>query len=140
MLILTRKPSENIRIGDDIILTVLGVSGQQTRLGITAPPGVAVHRQEVYERIRAETVAAGQSEQTADTHDPDASVSIDERVKMAADARRYRHLRDRALIEDVDNDLLVLRGDRYLTGDELDREIDNALRLARLLESHPCAE
>lgn len=140
MLILTRKPNETIRIGDDIILTVLGVSGQQTRLGITAPPGVAVHRQEVYERIRAETVVAGQSEQTADTHDPDASVSIDERVRMAADARRYRHLRDRTLIEDVDNDLLVLRGDRYLTGEELDREIDNALRLARLLESHPCAD
>ena len=140
MLILTRKPNETIRIGDDIILTVLGVSGQQTRLGITAPLGVAVHRQEVYERIRAETVAAGQSEQTADTHDPDASVSIDERVKMAADARRYRHLRDRALIEGVDNDLLVLRGDRYLAGDELDREIDNALRLVRLLELHPCAD
>jgi len=137
MLILTRKPNETIRIGDDIILTVLGVSGQQTRLGITAPAGVAVHRQEVYERIRAEAVVAGQAEQATD---PDASVSIDERVKMAADARRYRHLRDRALIEDVDNDLLVLRGDRYLTGEELDREIDNALRLARLLESHPCAE
>lgn len=66
--------------------------------------------------------------------------NIDERVTMAADARRYRHLRDKARIEDADNDLLVLRGDRYLTGEELDREIDNALRLARLLELHPCAD
>ncbi len=140
MLILTRKPNETIRIGDDIILTVLGVSGQQTRLGITAPAGVAVHRQEVYERIRAEAVVAGQAEQATDTPDPDASVSIDERVKMAADARRYRHLRDRTLIEDVDNELLVLRGDRYLTGEELDQEVDNALRLARLEELHPCAD
>ena len=68
------------------------------------------------------------------------SMHIDERVRMAADAKRYRHLRDRTLIDDVDNDLLVLRGDRYLTGEELDREIDNALRLARLLELHPCAD
>lgn len=68
------------------------------------------------------------------------SMHIDERVRMTADAKRYRHLRDRALIEDIDNDLLVLRGDRYLTGEELDREIDNALRLARLLELHPCAD
>lgn len=137
MLILTRKPNETIRIGDEIILTVLGVIGQQTRLGITAPAGVAVHRQEVYERIRAETAVAGQAEQATA---PDASVSIDERVKMAADARRYRHLRDRTLIEDVDNELLVLRGDRYLTGEELDQEVDNALRLARLEELHPCAD
>jgi len=137
MLILTRKPNETIRIGDDIILTVLALSGQQTRLGITAPAGVAVHRQEVYERIRAEAVVAGQA---TDTPDPDASVSIDERVKMAADARRYRHLRDRTLIEDVDNELLVLRGDRNLTGEELDQEVDNALRLARLEELHPCAD
>lgn len=68
------------------------------------------------------------------------SMHIDERVRMTADAKRYRHLRDRTLIDDVDNDLLVLRGDRYLTGEELDREIDNALRLARLLELHPCAD
>ncbi|WP_338137210.1 Arc family DNA-binding protein [Pseudomonas veronii] len=68
------------------------------------------------------------------------SLHIDDRVKMAADARRYRQLRDRARIEDADNDLLVLRGDTYLTGDELDREIDTALRLARLEELHTCAD
>lgn len=77
---------------------------------------------------------------TVTTPIPTESMHIDERVRMTADAKRYRHLRDRALIEDVDNDLLVLRGDRYLTGEELDREIDNALRLARLLESQPCAD
>lgn len=68
------------------------------------------------------------------------SLHIDDRVKMAADAKRYRQLRDRARIEDADNDLLVLRGDTYLTGDELDREIDTALRLARLEELHSCAD
>ncbi|MCL8302265.1 hypothetical protein [Pseudomonas mosselii] len=55
--------------------------------------------------------------------------SIDEHVKLVADARRYRHLRDRTCIEDADTDLLVLRGDTYFTGEELDREIDVALRL-----------
>ena len=77
---------------------------------------------------------------TVTTPIPTESMHIDEHVRMAADAKRYRHLRDRALIEDIDNDLLVLRGDRYLTGEELDREIDNALRLARLLELHSCAD
>jgi carbon storage regulator len=57
MLILTRKPGETIRINDDISITVLGVSGQQVRLGIEAPKEVAVHREEIYQRIQAEAVA-----------------------------------------------------------------------------------
>lgn len=52
MLILTRKIGETIRINDDISVTVLGVNGMQVRLGIEAPEGVAVHRQEIYERIQ----------------------------------------------------------------------------------------
>lgn len=68
------------------------------------------------------------------------ALGIDEHVSMAADARRYRLLRDRACIEDADNDLMVVRGDNYFNGEELDREIDNALRLARLEELHPCAD
>lgn len=50
MLILTRKPGETIRINDDISITVLGVSGQQVRLGIEAPAHVAVDRAEIRER------------------------------------------------------------------------------------------
>ena len=53
MLILTRRPGEVIRIGDDIIITVLSVNGLQVRLGIDAPEGVAVHRQEIYDRIQS---------------------------------------------------------------------------------------
>ncbi|MBI6944378.1 carbon storage regulator CsrA [Pseudomonas putida] len=53
MLILTRRIGETIRINDDISVTVLGVNGMQVRLGIAAPEGVAVHRQEIYERIQA---------------------------------------------------------------------------------------
>ncbi|MGO0684840.1 Arc family DNA-binding protein [Pseudomonas fulva] len=54
---------------------------------------------------------------------------IDEHVRMAADARRYRLLRDRERIEDPDVDLLVVRGDNWLSGEELDQEIDTGLRL-----------
>lgn len=52
MLILTRRIGETIKIGDDITVTVLDVKGSQTRLGIAAPRDVAVHRQEIYERIQ----------------------------------------------------------------------------------------
>ena len=68
------------------------------------------------------------------------SMHIDDRVKMAANAKRYEWLRDRICIEDADDDLMVVRGDRYFDGDELDTEIDNALRLARLEELHSCAD
>lgn len=53
MLILTRRVGETIRINDDISVTVLGVKGSQVRLGIQAPEGVAVHREEIFERIQA---------------------------------------------------------------------------------------
>jgi carbon storage regulator len=59
MLILTRRPGESVKIGDEITITVLGVRGNQLRLGFSAPEHVTVHRQEVYERIRATKVASG---------------------------------------------------------------------------------
>jgi carbon storage regulator len=64
MLILTRKVGETIRINDDISVTVLGVNGMQVRVGVQAPEEVAVHRQEIYERIQAEQKAT--IEQVAD--------------------------------------------------------------------------
>lgn len=54
MLILTRRPGETIRIGDDIEVTVLGVKGNQVRLGVAAPRDTEVHREEIYQRIREE--------------------------------------------------------------------------------------
>ncbi|MFT2184337.1 hypothetical protein [Pseudomonas putida] len=57
---------------------------------------------------------------------------IDEHVKLVADARRYRWLRDRERIGDPDEDLLVVRGDNWLSAEELDQEIDTALRLEAL--------
>ena len=54
MLILTRKVGETLMIGDNIKITVLAVKGNQLRIGIDAPRDVAVNREEIYERIKAE--------------------------------------------------------------------------------------
>ncbi len=54
MLILTRRVGETVMIGNEVTVTVLGVKGNQVRLGINAPKDVAVHREEIFERIKAE--------------------------------------------------------------------------------------
>lgn len=54
MLILTRRVGETLMVGDDVTVTVLGVKGNQVRIGVNAPKEVAVHREEVYQRIQKE--------------------------------------------------------------------------------------
>ncbi|AKH70089.1 carbon storage regulator, CsrA [Spongiibacter sp. IMCC21906] len=54
MLILTRRIGETLMVGDEVTVTVLGVKGNQVRLGVNAPKHVAVHREEIYDRIQSE--------------------------------------------------------------------------------------
>jgi carbon storage regulator len=58
MLILTRRPGESLTIGDDVVVTVVGVSGNQIRLGITAPQEVRVLRAEIHKGTREENQVA----------------------------------------------------------------------------------
>ncbi len=64
MLILTRRVGETLMVGDDVTVTVLGVKGNQVRIGVNAPREIAVHREEIYDRIKAEQQGQEQQVQT----------------------------------------------------------------------------
>ncbi|MFV1873015.1 MAG: carbon storage regulator CsrA [Oleiphilus sp.] len=61
MLILTRRVGETLMVGDEVTVTVLGVKGNQVRIGVNAPKDVSVHREEIYQRIQKEKSDAQQS-------------------------------------------------------------------------------
>lgn len=64
MLILTRRLTESLKIGDDVTVTILGVKGKQVRIGVSAPKSIAVHREEIYQRIRRERPGDWQRQET----------------------------------------------------------------------------
>jgi carbon storage regulator len=70
MLILTRRVGEAVMIGSDVTVTVLGVKGNQVRIGVNAPKHVAVHREEIFERIQREY-----GEAPAEGHRPEAGAN-----------------------------------------------------------------
>ena len=63
MLILTRRVGETLKVGNDVDVTVLGVKGNQIRIGIKAPKSVAVHREEIFDRIQREAQLAARPNQ-----------------------------------------------------------------------------
>ncbi len=75
MLILTRRVGETVMIGEDITVTVLGVKGNQVRVGVNAPRTVAVHREEIFERIKREEAGDAPEGEGGDATGPTAMVS-----------------------------------------------------------------
>lgn len=121
MLMLSRNIGKAVIIGGNIRVTVAQVNGCQVRLGIEAPRGVIIDREEIHQR----RVAEGTAQKAP-------AFSIDEHVKLVADAHRYRYLRDRVCIEDPGSDVLVFQGDTAIGGGDLDRAIDTALGLGAI--------
>ncbi len=71
MLILTRRINETLNIGDDVQVTVLGIKGNQVRIGINAPRDVPVHREEIYQRIKREERGGANDKQSGDDYSSD---------------------------------------------------------------------
>lgn len=71
MLILTRRVGETLMVGDEVTVTVLGVKGNQVRIGVNAPKEVSVHREEIYMRIQAEKNGQAAGGEQSSVHDDD---------------------------------------------------------------------
>jgi len=101
MLILTRRVGETLMIGDQITVTILGVKGNQVRVGVHAPKDVSVHREEIYERIQKETDEASgssshasQSSASSVSSPASSSTSSTPKIQTRGASRRSRIVAD----------------------------------------------
>jgi len=90
MLILTRRAGETLMVGDDVTITVLGVKGNQVRIGVNAPKHVSVHREEIYQRIQREKLGVTEVE-GSDATDED---NIGNQMPHKADSDNEQSLSD----------------------------------------------
>jgi carbon storage regulator len=88
MLILTRRVGETIKIGDDIEITVLGIKGNQVRVGIDAPDDVSIHREEIYDKIQLEKLEKEAEEE--EQEEKEKTKTIPPVVSMAGDNEEKR--------------------------------------------------
>jgi len=86
MLILTRRVGETLMIGDEVSVTILGVKGNQVRIGIQAPKSVAVHREEIYKRIQRERETHVERPPPGPKQEPDSDHSKDDTPPAERDA------------------------------------------------------
>lgn len=84
MLILTRKQGESVAIGDDIQVTIVDIQGKQVKLGVRAPREIAVHRQEIFEKIQEENIRAAEISQ-ADLDELESALSQGDDEETAED-------------------------------------------------------